>query len=53
MFIYAQFETKFQAEDALERYFANGIICESEKPYIERRKLSNWKAPRYCVMFPG
>jgi hypothetical protein len=52
-FVYAHFETKFQAEDALERYFANGEICEAERPRIERRKLNGWKTPRYCVMFPG
>jgi hypothetical protein len=46
-FVYSSHRTREQAETALEDYFADGLICEGERPFIERRK------GRYCVMFPG
>lgn len=48
-FAYSYHRTIEAAQIALENYFAEGIICEGERPRIE------WCAARkrYAVMFPG
>jgi hypothetical protein len=32
---YASFETRETAEAALEFYFADGLVCESERPLVQ------------------
>jgi hypothetical protein len=44
--LYSQHLSRFEANDALDRYYASGVVCESERPYITRI------GPRWCVMFP-
>ena len=46
-FIYSYHSTRARAEAALESYFAEDVICEGERPRIERHGKS------WCVMFPG
>ena len=57
-FIYSTHRTRDAANEALETYFANGEICEAERPYIatQRRLVRDQTAlyrTVYCVMFPG
>jgi hypothetical protein len=57
MFAYSVHKTREAAEQALENYFANGEICEAERPRIEtqRRVVRDQTAlyrTVYCVMFP-
>ena len=50
-FIYSVHATEAAARLALEGYFAEGLVCEAERPYIDQ----NMRAPkgrRYRVMFP-
>jgi hypothetical protein len=49
-FEYSRHATRDAAEDALASYFAEGIICEGERPKIER--VRRGKRP-WLVMFPG
>lgn len=58
MFIYSTHKTQELAEAALESYYANGEICEAERPRIERqRRVARDQTAKYrtvyCVMFPG
>ena len=46
-FIYSRHSTEARAYDALENYFAEDIICDGERPKIEKH-YKYW-----CVMFPG
>jgi len=46
-FAYSTHKTLDAAELALEDYFADGIICEAERPHIKRI------GKRWCVMFPA
>ena len=57
-FAYSVHKTRDAAEQALENYFAESIICEGERPFIksERRVTRDQTAlyrTVYCVMFPG
>lgn len=62
-FVYSQHKTMDAAERALEGYYANGEICEAERPYIETRRRPPFTRENarhtklyptaYCVMFPG
>ena len=46
-FVYSTHSTRERAELALESYFAEDIITESERPKIEKH------GKYYAVMFPG
>jgi hypothetical protein len=46
-FAYSAHKTRDAANDALEQYFADGRICESEQPYVEKC------GKKWFVWFPG
>jgi hypothetical protein len=58
-YAYSRHSSLEKAQDALEDYFASGIVCESEQPYIDgphreqitRNYVTSWRY-RYDVMFP-
>lgn len=57
-FVYSTHKTQQAAADALADYYANGEICEAERPYIatQRRVVRDQTAlyrTVWCVMFPG
>jgi hypothetical protein len=37
-FVYATYRTRDAAELALESMFAEGLVCEGERPSIEKRR---------------
>lgn len=50
-YVYSWHKTRAKAEDVLESYFAEGLVCEGEHPLIEKRKgwyaitLPEWTSP--------
>lgn len=54
-FAYSRHSTKAQAERALDRYLANGEICESEHPKIVRdsKAVVGGSIKPWVVAFPG
>jgi hypothetical protein len=49
-FAYSRHATRTLANNALDDYFAQGLICEAEQPFIT--KCGRGKRP-WLVMFPG
>jgi hypothetical protein len=49
MFVYSAHATREAAEAALQRYIANGEVCEAERPRVERRREHFTR--RWCVLF--
>jgi hypothetical protein len=46
-FVYSFHKTRAKAEQALETYFASGIVSEGERPRVARCGKA------WAVMFPG
>lgn len=52
MFVYASFNTRRDAETALEDMFATGAVRESERPTIERRMNHKCMVTYFAILLP-